>query len=66
MSLLGDWDEIFEKHIKKLNEFQHIDRFDEIISILTGLRSDEFFGVILGKHWVFCVVVALLTMVEIL
>jgi len=43
MSLLGTWDEIFEKDIKKLNEFQHIDRLDEIISILRGLRHDEFF-----------------------
>ncbi|KZX17809.1 hypothetical protein MBCUT_00200 [Methanobrevibacter cuticularis] len=43
MSLLGDWDEIFENDIKKLNEFRHIDRLDEVISILRGLRHDEFF-----------------------
>jgi hypothetical protein len=46
MSLLGDWDEIFENNIKELNEFQNIDRLDEIISILRGIRHDEFFKVL--------------------
>lgn len=43
MSLLGDWDEIFESDFKKLDEFRDIDRLDEVVSILRGFRHDEFF-----------------------
>ena len=43
MSFLGDWDEIFEKDMKKLEKYHDIDRIEELINILRYLRNDNFF-----------------------
>lgn len=43
MSLLGNIDDMFEKSLKKFNDYNDVDRIDELVNLLKGLRKNQHF-----------------------